>query len=617
MKRHLWAYRRCAAVASLLLGISAVQASDYVTLWIEKAPSLSGPWTRIDLDAVPRDANGNIRLPANQPNEFYRTQIDLSPSADPSDPIPLEEVPKEFLDRAIDFLKRMTGPSAANDDEEGWPEGVQLAPHARGMNFLLGDGSVRMGYLEFKLLLPALPPSERGGPAKSAPEDASPIDAGYLLLSVTDEDFPIAEFATSGPTPFERLARLAKTSRFQLMRYGPTFLAAEDEKSNLLASEGEAPFKLDPAVLQINNLEWVGDSDTGLDNSPHIVPQLKMEHYHDYHEFKHDFATNPIYQKLREIKKARAKLYWDLARGLEPEGVTVMVSNTAQVLNKLAPEPALVYSFISEDGDILSITPDPKGGLNLQGLRPGEGLLRVLQGNQEYVVAIQVRSRLQLNNVSTTTNTWYAGNWGQQPKYYQLRDPDWCDLVGCGPTAWAMLFAWFERVRGVDYAFNYAGQAPPDLSTTSNRAKVKPVYRALHELCDVICNPFGDGGGTWPTDMTEGFKAYTYTPALTKLIGRSWHINAVTGTWPDEGALRSAEAIKKGYPAVTGLGYLWHYVLAYGYTRETWTFPNGYKIHHRYIKCNMGWNNSSPKWYHLGDTFYAADCKLWKGSAAS
>jgi len=114
--------------------------------------------------------------------------------------------------------------------------------------------------------------------------------------------------------------------------------------------------------------------------------------------------------------------------------------------------------------------------------------------------------------------------------------------------------------------------------------------------------------------MTEGFKGYTWISATANLIRRSWKINSVTGTWPEAGALRCRDAIKDGYPAVVGLGYMWHYALAYGYAYETYDLGAGYNATIRYLKCNMGWGpDVSPRWYNLGDTFYAADVKIWRG----
>ena len=178
-----------------------------------------------------------------------------------------------------------------------------------------------------------------------------------------------------------------------------------------------------------------------------------------------------------------------------------------------------------------------------------------------------------------------------------------------------MLLAWFDREWNVEYAFRGegAGDPPSDTVSTSSRVKAFGAFDELHELCDVICA--GGSGATWPTDMTDGIKGYTYGPRLLNQIGRKWRINSITGTWPEAGALRSRDAIKDGYPSVVGLGYFWHYVLAYGYAYETIDMGvPGYTVTKRYLKCNMGWGpNVSPRWYNLGDTFYSADFKVWRG----
>lgn len=314
---------------------------------------------------------------------------------------------------------------------------------------------------------------------------------------------------------------------------------------------------------------------------------------------------------------------WDILRGRPPEGISVRSGQSVHILTTLPPTPAPEVSFVTEDeGLVLQTMPSTRGGVVLTGGRVGDGTLFVRQGTQEFRFLVKVTSAVGGRGAGDIIGSafWYAGDWGMQPKYHQLRRDRWCNLVGCGPTAWTMLFAWFERNRGVEEAFRGEGAnslPPPDLSTQSNRGKLTAIYDDLHEMCDVICNPFGDEGATYPPDMTDGFKGYTYFAALTNQIGRSWHTNAVTGTWPDAGALRSRDAIKNGYPAVTGLGWMWHYVLAYGYGYETFdTGVPGYTYTKRYLKCNMGWSGHGPAWYNLGDTFYSANCKLWSGSNA-
>lgn len=611
----------CLGVLAMLGGSPTAPGAPTISLRIEQSPTPSGPWSPLPLNDVPRDADGNPRLPADQAGRYYRTQIDLDASVQPGDPIPLAEVPSALTGRARALLANNLNPAgtAPSRDPEGWPAEAEISPQVQPQMMVTADGAVKPGYFEFKVYRPATAPADRGGPVKSDPEEGGPTDLGYILVSATEDDFPIAEFSTAGPTPCERMARLAKTARIHVVRYGPTFMAAEDEKGQLLATDGATPFKIDPDIFNLDGAEWTGNSDTGQDDGPRILPRLETVHYRTYTEFKEDFASNPVYRKFAETRKARAKLEWDILLGRPVEGVTVRSGQSVRILTTLAPTPSPEISFVTEDpGLVLETAPIASGGVLLTGGRTGEGTLFVRQESREFRILVKVTSAVggRAAGDILESGMWSAGNWDMQPKYFQMRRDRWCDLVGCGPVAWAMLFAWFDRNRGVEYAFRGEGPdalPPPDLSNASNRGQVIEAYDELHELCDVICNPVGDDGATYPTDMTDAFKEYTQEAALTKRIGRSWQINSITGTWPDAGALRSRDAIKEGYPAVTGLGWLWHYVLAYGYGYEKIDSGAGYSYIKRYLKCNMGWSGHNPRWYNLADTFYAADCKLWKG----
>jgi hypothetical protein len=531
----------------------------------------------------------------------------LGPDVQIGDEIPLTELPPEIVLRAKNLLGERD-----ETDPEGWPEDVELEPCIRPQFAMMGDGSVKPGYFEFKVI--RKPKSRTPGSFPlTSPEEEWPTDAGYILLSATEEDFPIAEFATEGPTPTERLARLAKTNHIRVVRYGPTFLVAEDEKGKPLATQGAIPFRLTPDVFLLDGLEWKGDSDTRLDQRPK-VPKLTPEFYRDYDDFRNDFATNPVYVQLRKNKIARAKLDWDIIHGKLPEVVTVNIGQTVTVLPKLPAAPAPQYNFSSDQGDILRITVPGTGGIKITGGAPGQGTLRVRQGSSEYVIVIQVPGA-GLRDVGDVikTESWYALSWQEQPRYWQLTNDDWCDYVGCGPVAWAILFAWFDRNQHVEYAFRGEGNGidPPfDLSSVANRNQVFYTYTNLHEYCDVICNDVTGQGGSVPSDMSEGFLDYTEDAVDSAILKRSWNIQSYYGNWPDAGALRSRDAIKKGYPAVTGLGWMWHYVVAYGYKYKTIFLGGSKTVDKRYIKCNMGWAGSSPHWYDLGDTFYSADVRL-------
>ncbi len=605
-------------LAAVLFTVStaASPAGDAVTVWIEKAPSLSGPWSRVDLKTAPLDADGNPRMPVERQGEFYRTQIRLGPAVQIGDPIPLSEVPPELVTRAKNFLN-----DRDESDPEGWPEDAELEPWLFPQYMVTGDGSVKPVYFEFKIVRKAFAsPAPAPAFALTRPEKELSRDCGFILLSATEEDFPIAGFATEGPTPTERLARLAGTARIRVVRYGPTFLVAENEDGKLVATQGAMPFRLDPDILKLNGAEWRGDTDAGLDQSPEGLPSRKLSHYRDYNDFRADFATNPVYIQLRKNKAARAKLDWDIIQGRLPDTATLNVGQSLLLLSSLPAAPVPEYNFASEQGDLIRVTLPATGGVKITGAALGTGVLRVRQGSAEYVIAVLVNAPAGLRNPGDvlSTQSWYALNWQAQPRYFQLSDDKWCDLVGCGPVAWAILLSWFDRNRGVEQAFRGEGSGDPpfELASSTDKAKVKTAYNDLHEFCDVICDVFSDQGATWPSDMTEGFKDYTKQADQAGQIKRSWTINSDTGTWPDAGALRSRDAIKKGYPAVTGLGWLWHYVVAYGYKYKTTDVGNGKSVTKRYLKCNMGWAGRGPQWYDLGDTFYSADVNLTKGPNA-
>jgi hypothetical protein len=282
------------------------------------------------------------------------------------------------------------------------------------------------------------------------------------------------------------------------------------------------------------------------------------------------------------------------------------------------------HQFVSEDDAQIRVTfPRDTGGIAIFAAVSGEGYLRVRIGSVErefhLTIVDQRNPGVRPQNVSETWTYAYAGDWQMQPRYYQFERPEWCRLTGCGPVAWAILFAWFDLNRGVDHAFRGEGigQDPPrTIDSWTNRNRVFRAYNELHDYCDVICSPFSQQGGSWPTRMTAALKTYTLWHASIGALGRGWNTRAVTGRWPAEGALPTRNAIQGGRPAVTGLGWMWHYVVAYGYAFHQ-VRQGHLTFHHRYIKCNMGWNNVEPRWYKLVDTFYSANVRLWNGPNAA
>jgi len=606
------------------IDISMAQQIDKVKLRIERSDGLNGSWEEVDLGNQEKDADGNPLFPVDG-SGFFRARI-VTHDGIPSGPgvVPIAEVPELYLELAGSFMKSFLAGAQAEEgdsDEGAWPEDVAFAPYVRQVEEAAGDGSVVPAYLEFKVVR---------APAEPAPEtdwvspawEGEDTGQGYVLVSLNEDDFPIAEFATTGPTACEQLMRQAKGRAVRVVRYGSTFAVAEGKDGNPVATQGAAPFRVDPKFLDLDGFEWRGDDETGLDTVPKEIPELTAQGYASYAEFKRSFGSDPTIAAYREIRKARARPEWDALRGRGNRPLKIVIGDSAAVFPTLFGRAGGDYLLVTDSPRFVTVEQTPLGGLKLTALTEGEGLLRVRgsDGVEQSLFVSAVPRFGPRSSHSQVTKYFYAGNWAIQPKYHQTENSNWCPRVGCGPTAWAMLFAWFDRNWGVEWAFRGepAGQQPPiDTATSSRRSAVYQAYNQLHELCDVICfGEFSDQGASWPTDMTEGMKDYTYGSALPKYIKRSWTINATTGTWPEAGALRSRDAIKKGYPAVTGLGWMWHYVLAYGYSYTTTTI-DGYSFTSRYLKCNMGWGkNVDPRWYNMLDTFYSADVKITKGANA-
>ena len=604
--------------------ISRPAFAQVVKITPETSTNAAGPYGAIAPSALQPSPDGAWFFSKSQSEQFFRLRIDDVPRG-PAAPISTSAVPATVFSRAHSLLSLF---SRTDDDTNRIPgdavwENAALAPLVCPIFDPGVSNGASAALLEFKVIPARAASRLRRGVLADRPEDV-PTDLGYILVSLTDDNFPVVSFSNEGLTPVEKLWRRAGTRSIKPVQFDNTLLIAEDDAGNMLANLGSVPFKIPPSALAQINLphQYDGDDDLEIDNRPRPV-RLGATHYASYLEFKTDFQTNRVYQILRAQRAAAAREQWDIERGIYPEVILIDVNELRFIL---AGEDITSFRFFSEDGADLRIDePSTTSGLRLFGLKPGDGRLIVELPGRTITYAVGVRIPRGLAPAGGFTpgpqppKFWYAGSWNDQPKYHQLEDNDWCPLVGCGPTAWAILFAWFERERGVRGAFgNWTAADAPINAKSGNRQFVFPVMDDLHELCDVICTAFSDQGATEPSDMSEGGLGYTFTPRILGYIRRSWRMKwTIWDDCPEDGALECAEAIKKGYPAVVGLGWLWHYAVAYGYQRVDWKFAPDQPafLIYRYLKCNMGWGDT-VQWYNLCDTFFSSDFRIRNGPNA-
>lgn len=603
----------------------SLHSADTLVIQTEKAASPSGPWTPLQPNQTARDAQGNLLLPGGQPQEYFRTRIDRIPAGGEFDPVPLARVPSQVLKMAEDHLRQFTSPVNTNgtpEDPELW-HNAQLGPVARPIYELTILEGRLPAYWEFKVVAAdPVPLRGKGGLVITRTAAITP-DLGYMIVSATEEDSPVVEFATEGRSPIDLLEERAKISGFKALRYGGSFYAAEDAAGRLLAQLGTEPYR--PVNIPLNELAKVitftGDDARNLD-SRMPLPAFKMINYRDYSELRQDYRENPIFQHLLKRRQVQSRAQWGMERGVSllPQ-ITVNVRASITYTNR-----SLIRSiqWMGEVDGIARMTINPTNRLllSITGLETGAGTIKIEDAGGVHYLMLTVRSLLRPLSAGfvpgwKTKKTAYAGNWEMQPKFFQLNRSEFCNLVGCGPVAWGMLFAWFEVNKGIPGAFGNMTTLDATLSMNNNNNTHLNVWRELHELCDVICDPFSDAGATWPGDMMEGGLGYTSIRALVKLINRSWHMEYdLTESGVAEHGLLCRDAILNGYPAVVGLGWLWHYALAYGYKYQEYEVAPGVSIgYRRILKCNMGWGpNEAPRWYNLNDTFFGANFRITKGA---
>jgi hypothetical protein len=557
-------------------------------------------------------------------NEFFRLRIEPGRTAQSGEPLSLSQVGTNEVKRAMNFLQNSLGSITNGTGDSDWVDAV-LGPKVNPVYGAAFNNGQSPAYLEFKVVrntnsTDASPP--RGDFLKTPPSETL-TDEGFILISLVHSDFPVAEFATRGPTAVERLQKLAGTPDIKAFRYGGgTVWVAEDLQGNLVANWGGQPFRPPTNIVAFGRQAptYIGDDSTGLNNPPptnHLIASF----YSSYPEFKTDYLTNPTYVYLRNRQTQMASGEWMLEDGQMPQTLTVPVGGRITILTN---ETVLGFFQDTADGDqdFASIAVG-KLGLSITGKATGSGMLDVRTSTGDHMYALEVTATGALLPQNIFVPHWgpfhatYAGSWDTEPKYHQLQRDEFCRDVGCGPNAWAIYFAWVQRNQGLRPLFGWFNTTPPaDSDGPANESIILPVDRDFFQECNVICSPTSDEGATLPGDMMAAGPAQTFISAVVfQYTVRTYKMRwTLLDSCPEDGALHCRNAIKKGYPGVVGLGWLWHYAVAYGYEyQQYYLAPNVPYLTARYLKCNMGWGDDPPRWYNLCDTFFSSDFHVTKG----
>lgn len=581
-------------------------------LELERSTDLQ-TWEKVTLDPTVLTATGGLLQDGHDPKAFYRLRIHDDRDAGFITAVLLENAPRTALSIAQQFLQDalLEDEESEGGDPEGVWEDVQLGP----VCYPIYDPAVEDGktpaYLEFKIIRKPLPSPD---PKSNDPFGLSPpitygdiCDSGHLLVALTQGDLPVPTFAHGGPTPVEMLLRRSRTSGpIKPLRFDDGLLVAEDADGNLVGSLGAEPFYIDPEILKIAGREFGGFADERGEEQDD-APEFEIKPYESYRAFKEDFVRNPLFVQLRQWRAELAREEWDLVLGVEPASVQIPLQETVLLFEERFLEAAVV-----EDPEIAEVTVNiGRPGLLATGLRTGGTLLEVVyqDGAREKFVLLVGRTQgagagpdLELSGW-TSWKYWYAGNWNDQRRYAQFsNDSQMCPngWSGCGPTAWAMLYGWWDRKGSPRLMKNPALGDAPLVNDRSVRDCTRHVFNQLGPFC------VNSQAATMPWNMYKGHRWANHRGAGYSI---SWQWGLPYASPGSRN--RAITSIKAGRPAIVGIGYYWHYPLAYGYAERKYKILGVTVRTSRYFRCNMGWGGNSPQWKSASSTWFGTNGHYW------
>lgn len=601
----------------LLAGILVVPSGFAASalLRLERAPSPTGIWEEVPANTLPITAEGAFLDNNESAAAFYRMKIEDASSEFPELNIPLGEVPVAAKSYAQGLLESMR----YLDDDNGWEE-AELGP----IVFPIYDpvvGPDEPAYLEFKVQFPdprppgplAAPtsgesstllagntPDPYGSPgamksyngvlsfsAEPTWDSTTPIhrdlNQGFILVSLTKDDDPILEYATVTLTKTERLRWLARSSGAKMFRYGDSLLAAENEKGELIAYIGVPPVYFPDEILEYCNQEFEGVESPDGGQHPDPLP-FEGKPYDSYQQFKDDWLHSNRFQLARERRRQDASILWDIYTGaLDKTAIAVALGTETH----LFPDEE-VKSFTLADPRLASVE-ILRLGVLVVGKTVGTTTYQVLfadgtSRDGHFAVAEKVEPLSP--DQPTGWSSWsyyYAGNWGQQRRYTQ--EPGGSCYSGCGPTAWAMLYGWFDYTGAATNLI--AGAAP-----LYNNNAVRDCIWYIVPRVGVYC--VGNQGATNPWNMYKGYQ-WAASRGHAYYVSYTWSVPCFYSS----GARNKArDSIRNdGRPTIIGIGCTSpHYPVAYGYKYREYRWLGITWDTERKFKCNMGWGGSSPQW---------------------
>jgi len=586
-----------ALTAFLVLPPAAFCTSSLLRL--ERTDTPGGVWREVPANTLPITEEGALLDTYESATGFYRMRIEPVDQWVPLS-MPLEDVPSFAVNIAkglLDDLRNMDG-------DNGW-EGAILGPVAFPMYALEVITITTPDYVEFKVILP-----ERKVPVGGLelPSGCSfpgvGAERGFILVSTEEDDFPVVDYAMEGPTRTECLRKLAKSSAVQIFRFDDGFMAAENAKGELVAYLGSPPVWYPDEILELCDREFEGYGDQQGENNPE-PPAFTGKPYSSYQAFKDDYLNSRRFQEARRRRREAARMLWDIYTGrLQQQIIYVTIGQPI-----LAFPDKEVKEFTLADPTLAYVTIQ-KLGVTIAGRKAGTTTYHALFGDggtaDGYLAVVSERPLSpERPTVGWTSWTFYsAGTWIEQRRYTQ--EPGGNCWSGCGATAWAMLYGWFDYTGA---ATNLIG-GPETPAPLYNDANVRDCIWYVVPEIGTYC--VGDGGATNHWNMYKGYKwathrghSYSYSYKWTSpCLGWAW-------SGPRNKAIDAIKTDQR--PAIIAVGCTpSHAVVAYRYKYREWrgAFGEVWATEGRFL-CNMGYGGGSAEWKNAAGTSFGLRANFW------
>lgn len=176
-------------------------------------------------------------------------------------------------------------------------------------------------------------------------------------------------------------------------------------------------------------------------------------------------------------------------------------------------------------------------------------------------------------------STWITFSVPEEGTFPDYKQHECCGCKsGCGPVAWAQIFAYYDRLAHASSRYGYskdlyrcksgiAGSSACKAPLRLNTASVKKYVEHIRSQVDTFCLLKGGFTAHWNMKDSKLKSFYRSRQSGGTIYGYTSWLTSLPGIYSSRIRDRAIEAVKQGYPAIVGIwsGLSQHYAVATKY----------------------------------------------------